>query len=293
MLAGHPEMIYPYTLFVTGVFALWRVMATLPGPGGLRKVVPTVAWLVVMVGLGLALGALQFLPMAEVLSLNFREGGASLGEVLSWSYPWRRIIAFLIPNFFGNESHHSYLDVFSWQTLPAKTYPDGQYIWWDIKQSVEGAAYVGILPLVLTALGLLGVPTCGARGKGRLRSAFRKLIAWFQHPYIPFFTMLALFSLALVFKTGLYAMIYYLPGLGQLHTPFRWVFPYTLSIAVLAGFGAEFLARDKARRCGADGLPSVALQRRIKTSRICFGPHRLCRAAAFAFCVPCVDAAPG
>jgi hypothetical protein len=27
MLAGHPEMIYPYTLFVVGVFALWRLAA--------------------------------------------------------------------------------------------------------------------------------------------------------------------------------------------------------------------------------------------------------------------------
>ena len=41
--------------------------------------------------------------------------------------------------------------------------------------------------------------------------------------------------MALVFPTRLYALVYWLPGLGQLHTPFRWVFPYTLSMAVLAG----------------------------------------------------------
>jgi O-antigen/teichoic acid export membrane protein len=249
MLAGHPEMIYPYALLVIGVFALWRLVATFRRLGNLRKAIPTVAWLAVMVGLGLALGAIQFLPMVEVLTLNFRESGASLREVLSWSYPWRRIIAFFVPNFFGNESHHAYLDVFSWQTWPAKVYPDGQYVWWDIKQSVEGAAYLGILPLVLAMLGTFtatGVPTLvGAHGKGRLKSALQKLIDWFRHPYVPFFTLLALFSLALVFPTGLYAIIYKLPGLGQLHTPFRWVFPYTLSIAVLAGFGADFLARTR------------------------------------------------
>ncbi len=297
MLAGHPEMIYPYTLFVTGAFAAWRLAATLP-----RSMIPTVAWLGVMIGLGLALGAVQFLPMVEALTLNFREGAASLREVLSWSYPWRRIIAFLIPNFFGNESHHAYLDVFSWQTLPAKAYSDGQYVWWDIKQSVEGAAYLGILPLVLAVLGILTAhhslshpsfvnrlvkappadesagytttpdksgwenvrdsradslddnlvsssgpltqvergdasPSLPSKGTGRTR--------WLHHPYVPFFAMLALFSLALVFPTGLYAVIYYLPGLSQLHTPFRWVFPYTLSIAILAGFGADFLARTR------------------------------------------------
>jgi len=35
------------------------------------------------------------------------------------------------------------------------------------------------------------------------------------------------------------------PGFDQLHTPFRWVFPYTLSIAVLAGIGANILASHK------------------------------------------------
>jgi O-antigen/teichoic acid export membrane protein len=57
--------------------------------------------------------------------------------------------------------------------------------------------------------------------------------------------VLALFSLALVFPTKLYVILYHLPGLGQLHTPFRWVFPYMLAMAVLAGFGADFLARTR------------------------------------------------
>jgi len=260
MLAGHPEMIYPYTLFIVGTFAVWRLAATWQrrAAGNPRKIVPTLAWLAAMVGLGLALGAIQFLPMLEMALLNFREGSASFQQVLDWSYPWRRIIAFLIPNFFGNESHHTYLDVFSWQTLPAKAYNDGQYIWWGLKNSVEGAAYLGILPLVLAALGIFGV-----RGESR-KSPFRVLANWLRHPYVPFFTLLALFSLALVFPTRLYALVYWLPGLGQLHTPFRWVFPYTLSMAVLAGFGADFLARTRQDVVGQDGARSVSYGRRIK-----------------------------
>lgn len=246
MLAGHVEMIYPYTLFVAGTFAAWRLVSH--RSQGLGKAGQTLAWLAAMIGLGLALGAIQFLPMLETALLNFRQGSASLAEVLGWSYPWRRIIAFLVPNFFGNESHHTYLDVFSFKTAPARAYADGQYVWWGIKQSVEGAAYLGILPLVLAALGILA----GTPGKQRLssvpviRRGMQFISDWLRHPYVPFFTLLALFSLALVFPTKLYAVLYYLPGLGQLHTPFRWVFPYTLSIAVLAGFGADFLARTRA-----------------------------------------------
>ncbi len=245
MLAGHVEMIYPYTLFVLGMFAVWRLWASKRQCSDVSKLLQSCAWLTAMIGLGLALGAIQFLPMLEVGLHNFREDSVSLHEVVSWSYPWRRVIAFFVPNFFGNESHHAYLDVFSWQTLPAKVYEDGQYIWWGIKNSVEGAAYVGILPLVLAAYGIL---SAGAREMSKapnLKSfvSGQRIRDWLRHPYIPFFLTLAMFSLALVFPTGLYAVIYHLPGLGQLHTPFRWVFPYTLSIAILAGFGADFLGQ--------------------------------------------------
>lgn len=259
MLAGHVEMIYPYTLFVIGTFAAWRLVSQ--RSPSLGKAGQTLAWLAAMIGLGLALGAVQFLPMLETALLNFRQGSASLAEVLSWSYPWRRIIAFLIPNFFGNESHHVYLDVFSWKTAPARAYADGQYVWWGIKQSVEGAAYLGILPLVLAALGVL---TSKAPSKQRitsvpvLRQGLHLIADWLRHPYVPFLTLLALFSLALVFPTRLYAIMYYLPGLGQLHTPFRWVFPYTLSIAVLAGFGADFLARTRADSARSARIKLVA-----------------------------------
>ena len=275
MLAGHPEIIYPYTLFVVGTFGAWRLASRAGKISNLGTVwlkpdeyaksqISNVGWLAVMVGLGLALGAIQFLPMVEVLLLNFRESGASLGQVLSWSYPWRRIIAFLIPNFFGNESHHTYLDIFSWRTLPTKVYGDGQYVWWGIKNSVEGAAYLGILPLVLA---VVGVFTARRSTRAPAESVTRREPGWrdwLRHPYVPFFALLALFSLALIFKTGLYAVIYYLPGLGQLHTPFRWVFPYTLSMAVLAGFGAEFLAKTRQDAVGQNGTRSVPYERRIK-----------------------------
>ena len=47
-------------------------------------------------------------------------------------------------------------------------------------------------------------------------------------------------SLLFAFGTPLYAVLYYLlPGYSQLHSAFRWVFPYTLSMAVLAGYGLD------------------------------------------------------
>ena len=54
------------------------------------------------------------------------------------------------------------------------------------------------------------------------------------------FASLALVSLLFAFGTPLYALLFYgLPGWDQLHSPFRWVFPFTLAMAVLGGIGME------------------------------------------------------
>ncbi|MCB0113241.1 MAG: oligosaccharide flippase family protein, partial [Caldilineaceae bacterium] len=56
------------------------------------------------------------------------------------------------------------------------------------------------------------------------------------------FTTLAALSLLFAFGTPLYAILFYgLPGWSQLHSPFRWVFPFTVSMAVLGGIGLERL----------------------------------------------------
>ena len=45
-----------------------------------------------------------------------------------------------------------------------------------------------------------------------------------------------------MFGTPLYAILYYgLPGINQLHSPFRWIWPFTISIAVLAAIGVDAL----------------------------------------------------
>jgi O-antigen/teichoic acid export membrane protein len=272
MLAGHAEMIYPYTLFVLGTFAGWRWLTA--GQARPRLLV----WLGVMVSLGLGLGAVQFVPMVEMASLNFREGGASLADVLSWSFPARRVLAFFIPNFFGNEAHHFYTDIFSGQRMPVLFNAAGEISWWcpyctqwDLKQSVEGGVYVGILTLFLVVTsfrsqvsGLTFHVSRFTFHVSRLKSHIRNpqsatlapvvrfASAGVRHPKF-FFLLLALFSLGCIFPTRLYAVIYALPGLSQLHSPFRWAFPLTLAAAVLAGFGADVLAETR------QGLSAVVL----------------------------------
>lgn len=220
-LAGHPEMYY-YVALSCGAFAAWRLIGLARRSRSWRGTLGMAGGLALMALVGLALGAAQWVPLFDLVRDNFREGGASLSEVLSWAYPRRRIIALLIPDFFGNPSHHSYFDLFTRQRMPVTVNAHGQpiqTIYWGIKNYVEGAAWLGILPMLLAVLGML-------RWKGR---------------HIGFFAALAVVSLLFVFGTPLYALVYHLPGLSQVHSPFRWVYPYSLCMAMLAAMGADAL----------------------------------------------------
>ncbi len=255
ILAGHAENTY-FVLLVTAAFALWRLAFSTWGdegsgsPGGfVQRALRPALWIGVMLALGLALGAVQLLPLLEVASDSFRggEAAASLQQVLEWAYPPRRLIAFLVPNFFGNPAHHGYLDLFTLSWQPAPDTGSARFIYWGVKNYVEGAAYVGLLPLLLALVGVLHARAVRPRDQ---RSVLARLRGWFRGPHVPFFTLLALFSLACVFGTPLYGLVYALPFLSQSHSPFRWVFPFALSIAVLAGFGAEAVRRGRSASSG-------------------------------------------
>jgi O-antigen/teichoic acid export membrane protein len=219
-LAGHVEISY-YSLLVLGVYAVWRAV----GEFVRRRRWPLLLLfggnLGAMLALGLGLGAVQLVPLYEFVTQSFREGSATYQQIVGWAYPPRHLLAFLIPDFFGNPVHHSYIDLFTGQAMPALSEAEGQpVVWWGIKNYVEGGAYVSLLALFLGFIGAIRRP----------RSQ-----AWF-------FITLGLFSLSLVFGLPTYRLIFHLPGINQLHSPFRWVFPYTVCMAVLAAMGTEELA---------------------------------------------------
>lgn len=220
-LAGHPEMYY-YVGLTAALYALWR-LARLGWQGRRwRRALGAAGQLAAMAVLGVGLGAAQWLPLFDLVRYNFRQGGASFQEVLGWAYPKRHLVALLLPDFFGNPAHHRYLDLFTWRLTPVSVNALGQAIHsieWGIKNYVEGAAYVGALPLVLAAV---------AVARRRLRDT-------------GFWLGLGLLSLAFAFGSPLYYLVYKLPGLSQVHTPFRWVYPYSLCVALLAGLGLEAL----------------------------------------------------
>ncbi len=271
IMAGHIEITY-YTLMIIALYAMWRLItnqrisesanhSSIFTRHALRNTLATlrrpVVALITLVVLGVGLAAIQILPLAEILPQNFREGSASYEQVRSYGYPPRHVLEMLMPNFFGNPAEHSVYNVFTGQTVPmvlnmyGEVNPKGAYsTMWGIKNYVEGGAYLGLLPLLLAIIAVAGVwrgsrVACFVLRKKYIPPSLRPAVS---PSIIGFFVFLALISLAFMFGTPLYAILYYgLPGINQLHSPFRWVWPYTISIAVLAAFGIDRLMQDRER----------------------------------------------
>ena len=265
-LAGHPEFLY-YTLLVAGIFTVARLLVALrrvsarSGENGAEsqalnpsphlptalQALPTVAkiagWILLVALLGIAAGAVQILPLLELVQQNFREGSASYQQVVGWAWPDRHILTFLLPDIFGNPSHHHWFDLWALRWQPAVLNRLGEpnnTIFWGIKNYVEGGNYLGVSTWLLAALAVAVSLARVTNQDGDDNAA--KLVAAHRKLRLPtlIFASLALVSLLFAFGTPLYAVLFYgLPGWDQLHSPFRWVFPFTLAMAVLGGIGME------------------------------------------------------
>lgn len=255
ILAGHIEITY-YVLLLMGVYAAWRLaygvfrsrlrLSPSTMPAVFRTSLKAAGWLLAMVFVGLMLGAVQFIPFYEVGQLNFRSGETTLAQVRGYAFPLRRALAFILPNFFGSPAQHRVTDVF---TGALTVLPRGTE--WGIKNYVEGGAYLGILPLFLVFLSLFALVP-GKNGNGIARSRFHSSVLD-RRAQTGFFAGMSLLSLAFIFGTPLYALIYYgLPFADQIRTPFRWVFPLSLFVAVLAGFGMDYLAETRREVSGGN-----------------------------------------
>ncbi|MCL4369786.1 MAG: oligosaccharide flippase family protein, partial [Chloroflexi bacterium] len=253
-LAGHMEISF-YILFSAGFYTLARLVATARQVGRPGPLVRAALAALLMVGLGTALAAVQIAPFAEAIRANFRSGYVGYQQVAGYALPKDHVFAFLMPDFFGNPSHHSFFDLRDFQTKPVGDNALGrptdppQTIFWGRKNYVEGAAYVGILTLLLAGLALL---------------TRRNRYTWI-------FAAFGAFSLSLAFGAPWYRIFFFgVPGFDQLHTPFRWLFPYMVSVIALAGMGAARLADGPSRalerlKWGALGLGLALLAGLVAT----------------------------
>ncbi len=199
ILGGFPQIAF-YTILASSLFVLLvgahpvrgeRTIGPLPLGGGL----------LIFVLLGFAVAAVQVFPTYEFTSLSTRGGGISYEMATYESLHPKEILAFLLPDLFGNPVDDTY-----WRSR------EFWHFW-------ESCGYVGILPLFFLFVG-------GRSGQnpGRVR-AFAVILI-----------LLALF-LALGKYNPLYPLIYRLPGFGNFRIPAQIIFLYVFGVAVLSGIG--------------------------------------------------------
>lgn len=256
VFAGHIEITY-YTLIVMAYYAGARlVWAWWQDRARWRGLLRPALSALVMVALGMGLGAAQFVPLYELGTRNFREDAADFAAVKGYALPARHVLAFLVPDVFGSPAEHEYRDVFSGDVVAQDwTYQDanGNTVrktdtFFGVKNYVEGGAYMGILVMALAAI---GVWSAWLTRRGALPARHAAEEGDLQPPYRVIMLVLVLVSLTFAFGLPTYAILYYaFPNINQLHTPFRWVWPLTFAVGVLAAFGIDALLRLRQHRTG-------------------------------------------
>ncbi|MCS6836384.1 MAG: oligosaccharide flippase family protein [Anaerolineae bacterium] len=263
ILGGHAEMTV-YTLLILAYWSAGRLVWAWWRGAPWRELLGSAAALIALVALGFVLGAAQFVPLFEFARSNWRAERSSLAAVLSYAHPPRDLIQFILPNFYGNPAHHGYLNVLNGQWIDLTSGAFAQpHTEWGIKNYVEGALYLGIAPLALAGLALL--------------DAWRQRRSRCDKP--PYRLLLALLSgasLSFMFGLPTYALLYALPTINQLNSPFRWIFGLTLAVALLAGFGLDAAHHrpEQRRRLGL-GLVSLGglIGLGLLASRLVYGAY--------------------
>jgi len=234
LLAGHPQIAYYALLATIGWAAYAGIRETRAAGSGLPGVVRFGAAVALALGIGGALAAPQLLPTLELNALGPRTGGLSVRSATEWENQWRHLVTFVAPKAFGDPGALEPRPSLDAATGLQETHPDtgtplmvlkgfdpgegARTLFWEI------TGYVGILPLLLAAVG-------GAMGWRR--PGTRALLV----------LLAASLLLTLGTRGGLFHVFWHaVPGFQLFRFHGRFLLLVDLALAVLAGLGFSSLA---------------------------------------------------
>lgn len=200
-LGGHPQ-IFIYGLALGGAFAAYRIVGAIRLAGWIGAVRLGTACALMVIA-GLALVAIQLIPLIEFQRLSNRAAAWSYADFISFSLPFEQLPIALFPFLFGGDSVH---------------YP-GYFGQWNL---TELTVYSGAGTLILAAMGVV-VRRKGSDGLFWLAIALGALLV------------------ALASSTLLGKVLFRLPLVSDFRAPARAAFVLNFAIAVLAATGAARL----------------------------------------------------
>ncbi len=202
ILAGHPQTSHGL-VFILVVHAVYRAATLFANEKKRNVLLNAGAALVICLGVGVLIAAVQILPTYELVKESTRGSAVALDYAAkSGQLSLRDAILLIVPNYFGALS--------------------GPY-WGDTDIS-QGIVYIGVVPLLLMGLALMG--------KGR------------RSDKLYFFIMAVFFLMVALGENGpVFSLLYhYLPGFKYFRGPAHTIFLYSFFAALLAGCGFKTLA---------------------------------------------------
>jgi hypothetical protein len=211
VLSPHPQLLQ-YTLLASGAYALFLAFSavdgrTLPRPTAMKRLAVALGAVVV----GLAIGAVQYLPVREYVSWSPRAGGfADYSTATSYAWPPEELLNAYLPQFSGMLNSY-----------------------WGRNSIHLHSDYVGAVVLLLAGAAFIGLRTDPHR---------KQIVFW---------SIALLVSLlwSLGSATSFYHIPYaIIPGTKYFRAPATIFFVGTLAIAILACAGAERFVEGRVKR---------------------------------------------
>jgi hypothetical protein len=211
VLSPHPQLLQ-YTLLACGAYALFLALSsvdgvTLPRPVAIKRLAAALGAVVV----GLAIGAVQYLPVREYVSWSPRAGGlADYSTATSYAWPPEELLNAYLPQFSGMLNNY-----------------------WGRNLIHLHSDYVGAVVLMLAGAAFIGL-RADPRRKQILFWSIALLVSllWSLGSATPFYHIP-------------YAIV---PGTKYFRAPATIFFVGTLAIAVLACAGAERFVEGRVKR---------------------------------------------
>ena len=211
VLSPHPQLLQ-YTLLACGAYALFLAFSAvdgvaLPRATAIKRLAAALGAVIV----GLAIGAVQYLPVREYVSWSPRAGGlADYRTATSYAWPPEELLNAYLPQFSGMLNNY-------WGRNAIHLHSD----------------YVGAIVLILAGAAFIGLRTDPRR---------KQIIFWSVALLV---SLLWSLGSATPFYRIPYAII---PGTKYFRAPATIFFVGTLAIAILACAGAERFVEGRVRR---------------------------------------------
>lgn len=220
LLAGHPQMAFYAVIVYISYFIVQLLSVLKMTTGGVKRrrfLLKIARFFLPIVIISILIASIQWIPFLILIAHSARGADRMLADQEGWFIPIQHLIQYVAPDFFGNPAKLNY---------------------WGIWNYGEMVGYVGVIPLILSGIAIVGKKTREEK----------------------YFIVAS--ALALVFATdNILARVPFILHIPLLSTaqPTRLLFIIHISLSVLAAYGLDTIFKNAAKKTYIAIVGSIAI----------------------------------